>query len=382
MANKVRKIAVFSGKRGGFGALMGVMSIIDKDPELELCLMLTDMHLSNYFGYTANEVEKFFKVSHKLSLDQKNDSGLERSAALGRCVIKVAKALNDVMPDILILLGDRGEVLSAAIAAMELNIPIAHILGGDVVGNRDGSRIHSITKISHIHFPSSLDSYNRILKLGEEKWRVHNVGATYVDYIIQKKYTRNDMVREKYGILKKEKYVICIQHPTTLEESKSYEESSNLFSVLHDLKLKTVIIYPCSDQGYLGVVKAINEFSNVSYFNIYKNIEAFDFWGLMSGAMLFIGNSSSGLMETPYFNLPTVNLGRRQKGRVRDNNVLDSSYSKKEIKAAIEFATSNKFVDKIRNNNIFGEGCASTQIVEIIKNVDLNNKLLMKEITF
>lgn len=378
----MRKIAVFSGKRGGFGALISLMRLINSDSKMSLDLIVTDMHLSNFFGYTANEVKKFFKISAKIKLNQINDSGLSRSIALGECVIQSTKVLNKLRPDILVLLGDRGEVLSAAIAALELNIPIAHILGGDLAGNRDGNRIHAISKLSHIHFPSSQDSYNRLIHLGEEKWRVNNFGATYIDYIMQKKYTSIKEIRKKFKISKDEKYAICIQHPTTLNEDKSFNESQILFSTLNSINYKIFLIYPCSDQGYLGVVRAIKNFSNNNKFSIHKNIEAFDFWGLMKNASFFIGNSSSGLMETPYFNLPTINLGMRQNGRIRDNNVIDAKYEKKSIQNAIKKVNSANFRKKIKNSYIFGKGKASEKIFKVLKNIKLDQKLIMKKMTY
>ena len=378
----MRKIAVFSGKRGGFGALMHLMKLIENDSETSLNLIVTDMHLSKFFGYTANEVKKFFKISAKIQLNQKNDTGLSRGIALGDCVTQTTKVLNKLKPDILVLLGDRGEVLSAAIAAMELNIPIAHILGGDLAGNRDGNRIHAISKLAHIHFPSSIDSFKRIINLGEEKWRVHNYGATYIDHIVKKKYTSNVQVRENLKIKKDEKYITCIQHPTTLNEDQSFIESNILFNVLKKTNFKIFLIYPCSDQGYLGVIKAINKFSLHKNFNIYQNIEALDIWGLMEGASLFIGNSSSGLMETPYFNLPAINLGMRQNGRVRDMNVINSKYEEAEIKIAIQKALSDSFNKKLKNNYIFGKGNASEKIFNIIKNIQIDKKLIMKKMTY
>ena len=382
MNAKVRHIAVFSGKRGGFGALMNLMTMINEHPKTRLSLIVTDMHLSRTFGYTVNEVKKYFKITSQLNLNQKDDKSSSRAFALGKCIVKVTKSLGKLKPDILILLGDRGEVLSAAIAAIELNIPIAHILGGDLAGNRDGNRIHAITKLAHIHFPSSLDSYKRILNLGEEKWRVHNFGATYIDNIVSKNYTPNIKVRAKYNLTSKENYIICIQHPTTLNEEKSYSESLNLFRVLKASKYKIILIYPCSDQGYQGVIKAINKFSSDNNFLIYKNIDAYDFWGLMEGASLFIGNSSSGLIETPYFNLPAINLGIRQKGRVRDSNVIDSSYEINSIKRSMKKALSQSFKSKTLNNYIFGNGKASENIFKLIKNIQLDKKLLMKKMTY
>jgi len=294
----------------------------------------------------------------------------------------MVEALGEIKPDILVTLGDRGEVLSGCIAAMELNIPIVHILGGDVAGNRDGNRIHAITKLAHIHFPSSSDSAKRIIKLGEEPWRVHNVGATYVDFIVQERYQPNEAVRTKYNINKNEDYFICIQHPMTLQENTSYKEAYELLSALKKREVKTIMVYPCSDQGYKGTVRAIEEFSDVPYFQIHKNIEVLDFWGLMSGASLFIGNSSAGLMETPYFGLPTINIGLRQRGRVRDNNVIDAPPEKEKILKAMDKALSHEFRQQIKNHYVFGNGRAGEKIYKILKEVELGDKLLMKKITY
>lgn len=362
--------------------MLGLMKRIDEDPNMDLILIVTDMHLSNFFGYTAREVEKFFKISYKLELGQQDDSCEERALALGRCLMKMTNILGQAKPDLLLTLGDRGEVLSACIAAMELNIPIAHILGGDVAGNRDGNRIHAITKLAHLHFPSSTDSAERILKLGEEPHRVYNVGATYVDYIVQKRYNPPEEVLERFGISQGEPYFICIQHPMTLQEGKSYEEAYELLSALADIGTKTIVVYPCSDQGYKGTIKAINEFRDQDLLTVYPNIEALDFWSLMSHATLFVGNSSAGLMETPYFGLPSVNIGLRQKGRVRDNNVIDAAPERKAIVEAIKRATSIDFRKTIKNNFIFGQGNAGEKIYRILKEIDINEYLIMKSISY
>lgn len=379
---RIRKIAVLSGKRGGFGALITLMQAIDADPGLKLELIVTDMHLSPLFGNTVIEVEKWFKKPHRVDLKQVNDSASARSNALGRCVIEMTKVLSKIKPDILVTIGDRGEVLSSCIAAMELNIPIAHILGGDVVGNRDGNRIHSITKLANLHFPSSKDSYKRILRLGEEPWQIFSYGSTYIDLVVEKKFTPNIEVRKKYGLDSDEEYIICIQHPMTLQEDRSYAEMNALLMALKKIKTKTIIVYPCSDQGYKGILRSIDKHCNTKQFSVHKNIEAVDFWGLMDGASLFIGNSSSGLMETPYFNLPSVTIGHRQDGRVRDNNVIISDPTTSAIIKAVNKARSLQFRKKIKNNYVFGKGNAGVKIAKILKTISLDEKLLMKKITF
>lgn len=379
---KKRRIAVLTGKRGGFGAMIELMRAIERDPAPELKLIVTDMHLAREFGETVKEIEKWFPIATRIALGQKDDSGKERARALGRAQEKIASALSKLKPDILLLLGDRGEVLSAAAAATELGIPIAHILGGDAAGNRDGVRIHSITKLAHLHFPANRDAYERILKLGEEKWRVKNFGATYIDRVVKGDYTPEQEARKKYNISPDEPFALCIQHPVTLHEEHSYQEARAVYNALKKKKLRSLIVYPCSDQGYEGVIRAIRETRNVPHFSVHKNIEAVDFWGLMACASVMVGNSSSGLMETPYFNLPAVNVGKRQEGRARDTNVIDAEPNTVSIATAIEKALSPGFRKKIRNHYVFGRGNAGERIVKVLKEIPIDEKLLLKKTTF
>lgn len=378
----MRRIAILTGKRGGFGALSRIMNLIEADPDLAFDLIVTDMHLNPIFGETVREVEKKFRVARRLDLGQTDDSGLARASALGRATTLIAEALHDLNPDILLTLGDRGEVLSACIAALEQNIPIAHILGGDVAGNRDGARIHAITKLAHLHFPSSKDAADRIIKLGEEPWRVHHVGATYVDAVVRKEYTPNAEACRRVGVGSDEKYCIVLHHPTTLQESRSYDEARAVLDAVKATGMRAVVVYPCSDQGYQGVIRAIEERRSDPQFVIHQNIEAEDFWGLEEGAEFMIGNSSAGLIETPYFGLPTVNVGQRQSGRMRDKNVIDAQPTVDDITRAIGHARDPSFRKRFVNHHIFGTGRASEAIVRVLKEAALDDTLLMKKMTY
>lgn len=374
---------MLTGKRGGFGALITLMKAIEADPEMRLDLITTDMHHLPQFGETVREVKKWFKRVHELPTHQKNDSSLERARALSRTMSGALELFAKLKPDILVTLGDRGEVLAAVTAALELNIPVAHILGGDVAGNRDGVRIHAITKLAHLHFPANRDAYKRILKLGEDRSRVFDFGSTYIDLVVRKTYTPNAVARKKYNVAPTEPYAICIQHPTTLNERDSYTEAKVVYEALRQRKMRTVIVWPCSDQGYAGVLEALKEYTDVPYFSMHKNIEALDFWGLMEGATFMIGNSSSGLMETPYFKIPSVSIGRRQDGRARDSNVIQvRKVTVPQVNRAISAVLSPRFKSKLKNHNVFGRGNAGKRIARILKHVQLGDALLQKNITF
>lgn len=358
------------------------MQAIEAHPRLRLELLVTDMHLQKQFGNTVTEVGKWFKKHHRIHLRQQGDTSEARAVALGRAVIGMTQTLSTVRPDILVTLGDRGEVLAAATAALELNIPVAHILGGDRAGNRDGVRIHAITKLSHLHFPANADAYRRILDLGEEKHRVYNFGSTYIDLILQGKHTSNAIARERYGLAPDEKYILCIQHPTTLNEGNSYAEAKLVYEALAKLPYTKIVVWPCSDQGYRDVLRALNEFRDDPLFMVYRNIEAVDYWGLMEGAACIVGNSSSGLMESPYFRLPSVTVGDRQADRARDTNVIEvRTPTPGSLRAALERALSPKFRAQFKNRFVFGRGNAGARIAEVLADIPLEN-LHFKKINF
>lgn len=378
-----RVIAVLTGKRGGFGAMITLVQALKRDTRVRVVPITTDMHLLPLFGETVKEVESWYGKTKRVPTHQKNDSNLERASTLARTMSGIADVLAEVRPDVLVTLGDRGEVLAAANAALELNIPVAHILGGDVAGNRDGVRIHAISKLAHLHFPSSRDSYERLLKLGEEKWRLFDFGSTYIDLIVERKYTKNDVARKKYAIGRREPYAICIQHPTTLKESDSYKEARAVFEALKRWGGRAVVVWPCSDQGYGLVLKALKEYEHAPKLSIHKNIEVQDFWGLMEGASFMVGNSSSGLMETPYFGIPSVTVGHRQDGRIRDTNVVEvREQTPEKILRGINRALSPAFKGNLKNHFVFGKGKAGVRIAEVLATIPLGETLRRKKITF
>lgn len=380
-----RKICVLSGKRGGFGALVRTMQLIQRDPSLELQLVVTDMHLSDKFGKTLFEVEKLFPVKGKIDLGQKDGSSVERSVALGKGLSEISRVLKRLRPDIFLCLGDRGEVLAGVIAANNLGIPVAHIQGGDVSGNLDEVFRHAITKMSHIHFPSTDDSARRIMRMGEEEKRIHIVGDTHLDLIKARMYTKGPAVRKKYRLGAKEEFIIVLQHSVNTEPKLSFEQMRRTLKAVQEMGIRAIIVYPCSDQGYEGVVRAIQLYRREPQFQVHKNIDAPDFLGLMSEARALVGNSSSGIIEAPLFRLPAVNVGKRQQGRLRDFNVIDTpGTTVKEIFNALlvalrdqEFRTSLK-----RCGKVYGDGRAAEKIVKVLKQVALGSALLEKRITF
>ncbi len=385
MSKPPRKICFLTGKRGGFGALIPTFRLIKQDPSLELFLIATDMHLSKKFGNTISEVDKWVEGAYRVPIDQEDDQPVSRAKALGKAMSGIAECLLEIKPDIFVVLGDRGEVYSAVSAALHLAIPVAHIQGGDVSGNVDEMMRHAITKMSHIHFPSTNLSAARIKKMGEDDWRIHTVGDPHVDMLLHGEYTSSKKVRLKFGIMAEEQFALILVHPETLHPENSYQNMRSILSLVKERSLKSIIVYPCSDHGYQGILDAIDEYKETACFNIQKNIEAPDFWGLQAEASVFIGNSSAGLIEAPYFSLPVINIGLRQVGREHANNLIQvTAVNKSNLESALDLALSNSFQTKISgtSDRPFGDGNAAEKMVEILKETDLNRTLFEKRIAY
>jgi GDP/UDP-N,N'-diacetylbacillosamine 2-epimerase (hydrolysing) len=379
-----RHIAVLTGKRGGYGAMKPMLHLIDDDPDLHLSLVVTDQHLNPKFGETITEVEKEFNVAAKVEMDQSDDTGLKRSQALGQCLSNMAETLDHLRPDILVLYGDRGEVLVSATAALHMGIPVAHLQGGDLSGNTDELMRHSITKLSHLHFPSTQESADRIQGMGEDAERIHVVGDNHVDAIVAGCYLAPEKAREQYSIAEGENPIIVLYHPETTRVRNHYEDMCGILDAVLSRKKRTLIIYPCSDAGYDGVVKAIKQFQDMPNVTTHQNIEAPDFWGLMAIADVFVGNSSAGLIETPYFGLPAINIGERQLGRKHSENLTHCGISSIEVSRALETTLNDEVFRGIAQNCTlpFGNGMAGSRIVDVLKNVKVDANLTNKRMTY
>ncbi len=381
-----RKICLFSGKRGGFGAYLSLMQLIAADPELELQILLGDMHASQEFGQTVNEAKKFFPDTQIEVIEMgagRGDSPVIRAENLGMCLQKVPAILEKLKPDLVLVHGDRAEHLMVALAALNLGIPVGHTQGGEVSGNIDDVQRHAITKLAHLHFPETEAAADRLKKLGEEIWRINVVGSTYIDRIAKKMYTPNSEVRAKYGLSADEKYFLVIFHPDTyLSREENYTAAKNLLVAVKGAGFKAVMTYPCSDPGYQGVLDAMADVKNDPQFIIHKNIDNLDFLGLMAGARAILGNSSSAIVEAPYLQLASVNVGKRQGGRDREENVVDCEGSAEDITAKIKFVLEDADFRKRLGKCGYrlGNGQAAEKILEVIKLVEIDEKLLKKRL--
>lgn len=383
----VSHIAVLTGKRGGFGAMKAMMRRLRDHRHLGLRLIVTDQHLDANFGNTAQEIRQEFEIAAEVPLHQANDTALARAQAMGRCCTGIAEALAHLQPEMLLLYGDRGEVLAAALAAAHLRIPMGHLQAGDMSGNIDDVIRHAVTKLSHLHFASCEDSACRLRHLGEEPWRIHTVGDNHVDMILSAEIPESAELRQRYAIEGSEQTVLFLMHPETLKQRHAYQDACLILEKLMQRYSRILAVYPCSDHGFQGIVEALQRFEGRPGFSLYRNIPAADFAGLMSLAHALVGNSSAAIVEAPYFGLPALNIGERQSGRMRAQNVLDCPWESEALEVALNTLSDSDFRRQAGHcDRPYGDGQAGQKIVKVLETMDfadpklLNKKMLSPEV--
>jgi GDP/UDP-N,N'-diacetylbacillosamine 2-epimerase (hydrolysing) len=382
-----RKITVVTGTRAEYGLLYPVMLAIRNHPKLNLSIIATGMHLSPSHGYTIKEIESDgFKVDVAVDMLLTNDTGACMAKSVGIGIIGISQALEHIKPDVILLLGDRGEPFAAAVAASHMNIPIAHIHGGDVTtgGCIDESIRHSITKFSHIHFPATQESAERIRRLGEEDWRIKVVGAPGLDTILNMDLIPKKQVMRDFSFKSDEPVLLAIQHPVTTQSKDSGEQMRITLNALLELNIQTILIYPNSDSGGRSIIEVIKEFEHYEFLHAFKSLPHRQYLSLMNVASVLIGNSSSGMIESSSFKLPVVNIGIRQEGRQRSGNVIDVGHNKEEIlKAVNKSLFDENFKEEVRKCvNPYGDGKSGLRIAEVLSKIELNEKLVQKRSHF
>jgi GDP/UDP-N,N'-diacetylbacillosamine 2-epimerase (hydrolysing) len=381
----MRKIAVVTGTRAEYGIFKSVLREIEANPELNLSLIVIGMHLSAEFGYTVKEIEEDgFKIDAKIDVLHSEDTGAAMSKSIGRCMVKTAGALEKIKPDVLLILGDRSEMLAGAVSATYMGIPIAHIHGGDISGNVDEPVRHAITKLAHIHFAATKESADRIIQMGEEPWRVHVVGAPGLDLILNEKMPEPREIARKYGLDLSKPILLVVQHSVITEVDDAPNQIRETLETIVEMGYQTILIYPNADAGGRRMIGVIREYEKYPFIKTFRSVLHKEYLSLMKLASVMVGNSSSGIIEAPSFRLPVVNIGTRQKGRQRAENVIDVNYDKEEIKMAIQKALyDKKFKEKVKNcKNFYGDGKAGMRIVNVLSEVKIDKKLLEKRMTY
>lgn len=380
----MRRIAVVTGTRAEYGILRPVLKAIEAEPELELSLVVTGMHLSREFGYTVKEIG--FKISARVDMLPDNDTLGAMAASVGKGITSMVKAWEQLKPDIIVVLGDRTEPLAAAIAGAYMNIPIAHIHGGDACtgGNIDDAARYAITKFAHIHFPATRKSAERIIRLGEEEWRVHTVGSPALDGILNETLLPAETLAKQLGLDLSRPLILLIQHPVTTQADKAPEQMKETLEAVVESGYPAIVIYPNSDAGGRKMIQLIKEYEKYPFIKTFQNLPRHEYLSLMKAASTLVGNSSSGIIDAPSFGLPAVNIGIRQEGRERGGNIIDVGHNKSEIVKAIKRTlTDEEFLKEVKKcESPYGDGKAGPRITEILSKVEITPQLLQKRITY
>ena len=370
-----RKVMYITGTRADYGLMHKTLELLNNDASIQLDIVATGMHLMEEFGYSVDEIKKDNFDLHIINRTFLKDNKESMSLFIGGLIVDLTKLMSEINPDIVLLLGDRGEMLAGAVVASYLQIPIAHVHGGDVSSTVDDSARHAITKLANIHFPATKKSASRIKQMGETTENIFVVGAPGLDDIIHNvKNIDLSMLKEKYSLNKP--FVLILQHPVSLEEQDSAIQIKETLDAVSITDYQGIVIYPNADAGGRAMIDVINQYD----FDTYKNIPRNDFIGLLSIADILIGNSSSGIIESSSLKLPVINIGTRQQGREKAENVVDVDYNHDEIYDAINFIKTEEYQDILKNCiNPYGEGKASERIYNILKSISINNDLLNKQ---
>ena len=375
-----RKICVVTGTRAEYGLLYWLMKEIKADNDLQLQIIATGMHLSPEFGLTYKQIEKEFKIDKKIEMLLSSDTPIGISKSMGLAQISFAESFEELRPDIVVVLGDRYEIFSAVSAAMIARIPIAHLHGGETTeGAFDESIRHSITKMSHLHFTATNEYKNRVIQLGENPQRVFNVGGMGIENIKRLKLLSKEEFEKSIDFKLNKKNILVTFHPVTLENSTAKDQFQELLDAIDELDDTSIIFTKAnSDTDGRVINQMIDEYVSK---NIHKSV-GFTSLGQLRylSALQYInavvGNSSSGLAEAPSFNIGTINIGDRQKGRIKASSVIDCKPSKNSIQQAFIKLFTKEFQKSLKTNkNPYGDGCASQEIIKVIKELDLKNIL-------
>ena len=378
-----RTVLAVTGSRGEWGYVRPVLYQIDQHPHLEYSLIATNMHLLPEFGASLNEITKDgFRVDQKIfmALDGYTNSSMAKS--LGVFLMSFVDVLERIQPDVILLAGDRGEQLMAAIAGAHCNIPVAHIQAGEVSGNIDGQTRHAIARYAHIHFAANQDAVDRLTRSGEENFRIHNVGAPQLDELLGDDHASAAEVFEHLKFDSSRPLVLMVQHPVTEQIRSAGEQIEITLSALAELGHQTVIVYPNNDAGNAVVRAKIDSFRG-PWLRVERNVPRRLYAGVLRVAHVIVGNSSSGILEAPSFLLPCVNIGRRQAGRLQERNVLDVDHDQQAILDASRRAMSSEFRASLEGmENPYGDGQASERIVRILADCAIDERLIMKSLTY
>ncbi len=379
----MRNILYISGTRADYGLMRRTLVAIDNHPELSLTIVATGMHLMESRGFTLHEIQQDGFNIIQLDAVFEEDTRSSMAAFIGKCIQGLISICKEQPPDIMLVLGDRGEMLAGATVGAYIGIPVGHIHGGEVTSTIDEAVRHAITKLAHFHLPATEDSARRILRLGESPQRILAVGAPGLDGIDEGLLSEEEVYLQ-LGLSRGKKLALVVQHPVSEEIDHSYDQMIATLEAIINSGLQAVVIYPNADAGGKRMIQAIHAYKSDTSIHCYPSVNRKMFLSLMDHADVMIGNSSAGLIEAPSFRLPVINIGTRQLGRLRGENVIDVKANKEEILQGIHHALYDKgFIFKLQKSiNPYGDGKTAHRIVDYLVELEINSSLLQKHIEY
>jgi UDP-hydrolysing UDP-N-acetyl-D-glucosamine 2-epimerase len=375
------RIAVVTTSRADYSHLYWPLKGLASHPDVDLKLIVLASHLSSEFGLTVREIEKDgFPIAARLESLLSSDSDVGMAKSIGVAVLSLADCLAVMRPDVLLLIADRYEMLAPAAVALALRIPIAHIEGGEISrGAIDDAVRNALTKMSHVHFTSTTGARARVISMGEEAWRVHRAGTPSLDHIRKSKLLGKSELEEKLQIDLTPRTAVVAYHPVTLLPDTNIE-AEELFAALAQISHQLIFCHPNADAGGRDLSQRIQSFLTTrGAGHLFVNLPAIEYWSLLRHVDLMMGNSSSGIMESASFALPTVNVGIRQQGRERARNVVDAEPLAASILQQIRKAETESFRESLSGmTNPYGDGGAAERIVHVLTTLPPRDRLLLK----
>lgn len=375
-----KKICVVTGTRAEYGLLFWLLKELQDAPEFDLQIIATGAHLSPEFGLTYKDIEADgFEIHEKVEMLLSSDTPVGTAKSLGLATIGMADALQRLRPDLLVILGDRYEILAAAQAALVFQIPVGHISGGDITeGSIDDAIRHSISKMAHLHFVNNEISAAIVKQLGEMPERIYNVGSLGIDYIKRARLLDRLVLEETLNFKFLNKNILVTYHPVTSDDSPSTQDVKELLEAIDGLSPEVGVIFTKAnaDAGGRAINKMIEEFTAKHHnCEVYTSLGQLNYLSVVNQVDAVVGNSSSGLTEIPSFKKATVNIGDRQKGRIPASSVINCRPESSDIARAILRAFSMDCSDV---QNPYGDGDSAAKIMVVLKGIDNYKALLAK----
>lgn len=382
-ATTKKKILFVTGSRGEWGYIRPVIQLCKEHPAVDYSICATNMHLLPSHGMPLREIQADgFTVDDLIHMSLDGYDHFTMAKSLGIFFVSFMDTLLRVRPDWIVLAGDRGEQLVAAMAGAYTYTPVAHIQAGERSGNIDGMARHAIARLVHLHFAANEEAAARLRRAGEEEFRIHHVGGPMIDDLVNGAATDRETLSKKYAIDLSRPYLLVVQHPVTEEYDQAASQNAVLLDALAEFPLTKIWILPNNDAGTQAVRHGILERKRADI-HTFHNIKREDYLGLMKEAAAIVGNSSSGLIEAPVYKVPAVNIGRRQADRLAGKNVLQTEFNVAKIMATITTALSPEFKASLVDcTSPYGDGQSSQRILKILLATPKTDRLLRKQIAY